>query len=81
MKQRIENKLYDVFDRSVICVEDVSYLHKGHLAHDAYETHFQISFTTTPLFFLDMSLLLRQKMIHSILAQEIKQIHSLSIKF
>lgn len=77
MKKRIENKLGDFFGQENIEVQDISYLHKGHISENPYETHFNIIVKSEK--FKAMPQLARHKMIYKLLNEEIKLIHAISI--
>ena len=77
MKKRIENKLKDFLNPSILSVKDISHLHHGHLEGHTVETHFVITIKSSKL--EGLSLLKKHRVIQKLLAEEFQIIHSISI--
>ncbi|HPF78784.1 MAG TPA: BolA family protein [Alphaproteobacteria bacterium] len=80
MEEKIRQKLTAALTPQELRVINQSHLHAGHAGDDGSgESHFKIEISAER--FSDMSRIARERLVHETLAEEIGQIHALSIKF
>ncbi len=78
MQERINTKLEEGFSPISLNVMNESHLHAGHAGDDGSgESHFRIEIESKS--FNGVSRVVRERMIHDALSEEIKIIHALSI--
>lgn len=79
MEERIRQKLESAFEPESLIVTNESHLHAGHAGDDGSgESHFRIEIAANC--FDTVRRVERERMVHKALAEEIRQIHALSIK-
>ena len=79
MQDRITEKLTEALEPSYLQVINESHLHKGHAGDDGSgESHFSIAIKSC--FLDDMAKVQKHQKIYSILSEEMKVIHALSIR-
>lgn len=79
MKQKITQKLQVALKPDILEVINESTLHQGHAGDDGSgESHFRIIITSSH--FKESSRVAQQREIYTILAEELAQIHALSIQ-
>lgn len=79
IEQKIREKLEKELNPSHLEVVNESYLHAGHMGDDGSgQSHFRVEVASDK--FDDMARVARERLVHKILADEIAQIHAISIK-
>lgn len=79
MQQKIKEKLEESLTPSKLEVVNESHLHAGHAGDDGSgESHFHIEIASGR--FDDLSRIERERLVHTVLADEMPLIHALSIK-
>jgi len=80
VSEQMKNKLTTAFSPTYLDIRDESHKHIGHAGHDGRgESHFHITITATA--FSGKTRLEKQRMVHAVLAEEMKnRVHALSLK-
>lgn len=80
IEQDIYKQLQESFQPEMLNVINESHLHHGHAGDDGSgQSHFKIEIKSEK--FANLSAVARERLVHQALAEQIKVIHALSIKF